>query len=62
MVDEAIATDGDLRRICDLSGVTIATAQHYASLLSHPALASPDAGSSIGEAMPSRVNQTTGSP
>jgi hypothetical protein len=30
MVGEAIATDGDLRRICDLFGVTIATAQHYA--------------------------------
>ena len=28
MVDEAIATSGDLRRICDLFSVTIATAQH----------------------------------
>jgi hypothetical protein len=38
MVDEAIAASGDLRRICDLFGVTIATAQHYTSVLSHPAL------------------------
>jgi len=61
MVDEAIATDGDLRRICDLFGVTIATAQHYVSLLSHPALASPDRGSPTVEATPSWVKQTTGS-
>jgi hypothetical protein len=40
IVDEAIAAGGDLRRICDLFGVTIATAQHYTSVLSHPGLAS----------------------
>lgn len=42
MVDEAIATAGDLRRICDLFGVSIATAQHYADLLSHPGLTWPE--------------------
>ena len=36
IVDETIATDGDLRRICDLFGVTIATAMHYTAVLSHP--------------------------
>lgn len=41
MVDEVIATGGDLRRICDLFGVTITTAQHYAGLLGHPALDPP---------------------
>jgi hypothetical protein len=43
IVDEVIAAAGDLRRICDLFGVTIATAQHYTSVLSHPALAGVDA-------------------
>jgi hypothetical protein len=30
------------RPICDLFGVTIATAQHYTSTLSHPALRDAD--------------------
>jgi hypothetical protein len=30
-----------LRRICGLSGVTIATAVHHTSMLSHPALDGP---------------------
>lgn len=38
IVDEALATGGDLRRICDLFGVTIATAQHYTTVLTHPDL------------------------
>jgi hypothetical protein len=38
IIDETIAAAGDLRRICDLFGVTIATAEHYTSVLSHPAL------------------------
>lgn len=42
IVDEALATGGDLRRICDLFGVTIATAQHYTTVLGHPRLATPD--------------------
>ena len=42
IVDEVIATGGDLRRICDLFGVTIVTAQHYAGVLSHPGLAGRD--------------------
>lgn len=40
IIDETVAAAGDLRRICDLFGVTIATAQHYTTVLSHPALAS----------------------
>jgi hypothetical protein len=36
-----IAVAGDLRRICDLFGVTIAIAQHYTGVLSHPALDGP---------------------
>lgn len=38
ILDEAIATNGDLRRICDLFGVTIATALHYATVLDNPDL------------------------
>ncbi|TMQ95308.1 hypothetical protein ETD83_22535 [Actinomadura soli] len=36
IVDEALATGGDMRRICDLCGVTITTAEHHASVLGHP--------------------------
>jgi integrase len=45
IVDEVLATAGDLRRICDFFGVTMATAQHYASVLNHPGLANVDTGS-----------------
>ncbi|WP_171069242.1 hypothetical protein, partial [Actinomadura geliboluensis] len=38
IIDEILATGGDLRRICDLFGVTIATAQHYTTVLNHPSL------------------------
>lgn len=38
IVNEAIATGGDTRRICDFFGVTIATANHYASSITHAAL------------------------
>ncbi len=38
IVDEAHATAGDLRRICDFFGVTMATAEHYATSLNHAAL------------------------
>jgi hypothetical protein len=38
MVDEAIATGGDVRRICDFFGVTIATAVHYAAVVDRPGL------------------------
>jgi site-specific recombinase XerD len=37
IVDETLATAGDLRRICDFFGVTMATAQHYATALNHAA-------------------------
>jgi len=38
IVDEAQATGGDLRRICDFFGVTMNTAEHYATILNHPDL------------------------
>ena len=38
IVDEAHATGGDLRRICDFFGVTMGTAEHYALSLNHPGL------------------------
>lgn len=38
IVDEAHATAGDLRRICDFFGVTMATAEHYAGSLNSAAL------------------------
>jgi integrase len=44
IVDETQATAGDLRRICDFFGVTMATAVHYASVLNHPALTDMDPG------------------
>lgn len=40
IVDEAHATAGDLRRICDFFGVTMATAEHYATTLNHPGITS----------------------
>lgn len=38
MVDEAIATGGDVRQICDFFGVTVNRAVHYAEVVEHPAL------------------------
>ena len=38
IIDEVQATAGDLRRICDFFGVSMATAEHYATTLNHPAL------------------------
>lgn len=38
ILDEVVATDGDERRICDFFGVTVATAEHYTSMLGHPGL------------------------
>lgn len=37
IVNEAIATAGDLRRICDFFGVTMTTSEHYATSLNHTA-------------------------
>jgi len=48
IVDEAHATGGDLRRICDFFGVTMATAEHYATALNHPDLDGETTGASIG--------------
>jgi len=36
---EIHATGGDVRRICDLFGITIETAMRYATTLGHPDLA-----------------------
>ena len=38
IVDEAIATGGDVRQISDFFGVTIATAVHYTEVVDHPGL------------------------
>ena len=38
MVDEAIATGGDVRQISDFFGVTVATAIHYTEVIEHPGL------------------------
>lgn len=38
IIDEAQATGGDLRRICDFFGVVMATAEYYATTLNHPDL------------------------
>jgi hypothetical protein len=42
ILDETIATGGDMRRVCDFFGVVMATALHYSSVLNHPALTEPD--------------------
>ena len=38
ILNELHATGGDVRRICDLFGLTIAGAARYASVLNHPEL------------------------
>ena len=38
ILDELHATGGDVRRICDLFGLSIAGAARYASVLNHPEL------------------------
>ena len=49
IVDEAHATGGDLRRICDFFGVVIGTAEHYALSLNHPGLTdTPQDGDATG--------------
>jgi integrase len=48
IVDEAHASGGDLRRICDFFGVTMATAAHYASTLNHADLAGTNADAATG--------------
>jgi hypothetical protein len=41
ILQEIHATGGDVRRICDLFGITIETAMRYALTLAHPALEHP---------------------
>lgn len=64
IVDEAVATGGDLRRICDFFGVTMATAEHYASVLNHTALDTdrPPASTSPPTPAPSRAHHPTPTP
>lgn len=42
ILDEAIATGGDVRRLSDLFGITVDTAVRYASILDHPSLTADD--------------------
>ena len=42
ILQEIHATGGDIRRICDLFGITVETALRYANTLEHPDLASPN--------------------
>jgi len=42
ILDEVIATGGDLRRICDLFGMSVAGAKRYTAVLDHPDLAELD--------------------
>lgn len=51
-----------LRRICDLFGVTIATAQHYASVLGHPGLAGAGTNPAPSGLVPGQENQATRKP
>jgi hypothetical protein len=59
IIDEVIAAAGDLRRICDLFGVTIATAEHYTSVLTHPALDGPRSDPTMRH--PARTDQAPAS-
>jgi hypothetical protein len=43
ILQEIHATGGDIRRICDLFGLTVNTALRYAITLGHPDLAGSDA-------------------
>lgn len=45
ILDEAHASDGDIRRICDLFGLTVGAAQRYIDALQHPDLRDPSASS-----------------
>jgi len=51
IADETIATAGDLRRITDFFGVTITTAEHYATVLSHPGLAKDTTSTGPGSSL-----------
>ncbi len=46
ILQEIHATGGDIRRICDLFGITVQTALRYANTLGHPDLTDPVAASS----------------
>ena len=46
ILQEIHATGGDIRRICDLFGITVATALRYANTLGHPDLTDPAAAGS----------------
>jgi len=44
IVDETIATGGDLRRISDFFGITISASEYYATVLEDPGLAAQERG------------------
>lgn len=56
IVDEAISTRGDIRRICDFFGVCTGTAEHYVSVLANP---SPDLDRADTDASGSRTQGPT---
>jgi hypothetical protein len=39
VLDEAHATAGDIRRLCDLFGITVHTAARFTGTVDHPAFA-----------------------
>jgi hypothetical protein len=41
ILDEANATGGDIRRLCDLFGLSVSGAHRYAATIEHPDLAHP---------------------
>ncbi len=48
ILDEARATDGDVRRVCDLFGLSIEAACRYTATLNHPDLASDTSAGTQG--------------
>jgi hypothetical protein len=42
ILDEVLATGGDLRRLCDLFGLSVKAAHRYTALLDHPDLVDLD--------------------
>lgn len=48
IIDETQATHGDLRRVCDFFGVSMGTAEHYATVLNHPDLDHPSGDTPAG--------------
>ncbi len=45
ILNEANATGGDIRRLCDLFGLSVSGANRYVATIEHPDLAQPPASS-----------------